>query len=52
MGGQKPLYLPRRIQPLHDPLSSPRRLVRILRSVIEAFVLAVLDARHDLALGG
>ena len=42
MGGQKPLHLPRRLEPLHDPLSSTRRLVGILGSVIEAFVLAVL----------
>jgi hypothetical protein len=27
MGGQKPLHLPRRLEPLHNPLWSPRRLV-------------------------
>ena len=27
------------------------RLVRVLRPVVECFVLAVLDPRHDLALG-
>jgi hypothetical protein len=52
MGRQKLLHLPRRFEPLHDPLSSSRRLVGILRSVVEAFVLAVPDPRHDLALGG
>ena len=51
MGGKKPLHLPRRLEPLHDPIASSRRLVGILRSVIEAFVL-LLDATHDLALGG
>src|SRR3954451_11917777 len=52
MDGQKPLHLPRRLEALHDPLSSSRRLVGILRPVVEAFVLAVLDAGHDLPLGG
>src|SRR3954447_17741984 len=52
MGGKKPLHLPRRLESLHDPLSSSARLMGILRPVIEAFVLAVLDARHDLTLGG
>src|SRR3954452_11724165 len=52
MDGQKPLHLPRRSEPFHDPLSSSRRLMRILRPVIEALVLAMLDPRHDLALGG
>jgi hypothetical protein len=50
MNGQKPLHLPRRFEPLHDPLSS-RWLVGILRPVVEALVLAVLDAGHDLPLG-
>src|SRR5690242_12220152 len=52
MDGQKLLHLPRRLEALHDPLSSSGRLVGILRPVVEAFVLAVLDARHDLPLGG
>jgi hypothetical protein len=52
MDGKKPLHLPRRLEPLHDSLSSSRRLVRILRPIVEAFMLAVLDAGHDLALGG
>src|SRR5271165_3809984 len=51
VGGKKPLHLPRRLEALHDPLSSASWLVGILRPVIEAFVLAVLDARHDLSLG-
>src|SRR3954470_3272652 len=52
MDGQKPLHLPRRLEALHDPLSSSRWLMRILCPVVEPFVLAVLDARHDLPLGG
>ena len=52
MGGKKPLHLPRRLEALHDPLSSSGRLVGILRPVVQALVLAVLDAGHDLPLGG
>src|SRR4051812_30935168 len=51
VGGEKPLHLPRRLEALHDPLSSSRWLVGILRPVVEAFVLAMLDAGHDLPLG-
>src|SRR5262249_18855435 len=35
---------------LHLPLSSARRLVRILGSVIEPLVLAMLNGGHDLSL--
>jgi hypothetical protein len=35
---------------LHLPLSSARRLVRIVRSVIVSLVLAMLDAGHELPL--
>jgi hypothetical protein len=52
MAGEKPLHLPRRLEPLHDPLSSPGRPVGILRPIVEAFVLPMLDTGHDLALGG
>jgi hypothetical protein len=52
MGRQKPLHLPRRLEALHHPLPSSGRLAGILRSIIEALVLAVLDAGHDLPLGG
>ena len=51
MSRQKPLRLPRRLEPLHDPLSSSGRLVGILRPVVEAFVLPMLDAGHDVTLG-
>jgi hypothetical protein len=50
MDGKKPLHLPWRLEPLHDPLSPSRRLVGI-RPVVEAFVLAMLDAGLDLPLG-
>jgi hypothetical protein len=49
--GKKPLHLPRRLEPFHDPLSSPSRLVGIPRSVVDPFVLPMLDAGHDLPLG-
>src|SRR5271166_5001227 len=49
--GKKPLHLPRRLETLHDPLSSSCRLVGVFRPVVEAFVLAMLDAGHDLPLG-
>ena len=51
MDGKEPLHLPRRLEAFHDPLSSSGRLVGIFRPVVEAFVLAVLDAGHDLPLG-
>ena len=38
MDGKKPLHLPRRLETLQDPLSSPGRLVAILRPVVEAFL--------------
>src|SRR5271166_1190178 len=49
--GKKPLHLPRRLETLHDPLSSSCRLVGVFRPVVEALVLAMLDAGHDLPLG-
>lgn len=52
--------LPSRIEPqqmvrfeaFHDGLSSSGWLMRILGLVVEAFVLTVLDTRHDLSLSG
>jgi hypothetical protein len=52
MGRQKSLHLPRLLESLHNPLPSSRRLVGVLRSAIEALVLAVLGTGHDLTLGG
>lgn len=38
-----------RFEALHDPLSSPDRLVRILRPIIQPFVGVMLDTQHDLS---
>ena len=51
VGREEALRLTGRFELLHLPLSSACRLVRILRSVIEALVLAMLNAGHDLPLG-
>jgi hypothetical protein len=45
------LHLPRRLEALHDLLSSSGWLMGILRPVVEALVLPMLDARHDLTFG-
>ena len=39
-----------RLEALHDPLSSPDRLMGILRPIVLPFVRTVLDAGHDLPL--
>src|SRR5882762_9580227 len=51
MGGKEALSLPWRLEPLHDPLSSSGRLMRVFGPVIEALVLPMLDPGHDLPLG-
>src|SRR6202030_438075 len=51
MGGKEALNVPRRLEPLHDPLSSSGRLMGVFSPVIEALVLSMLDPRHDLSLG-
>jgi hypothetical protein len=43
MGGKEALSLPRRLEPLHDPLSSSGRLMGVFGPVIEALVLPMLD---------
>src|SRR5215813_4168750 len=48
---QEALRLAGRFELLHLSLSSARRLVRILRSVVQSLVLAMLNAKHDLAFG-
>jgi hypothetical protein len=40
MDGKESLHLPWRIETFHDPLSSSRRLMRILCPIVEAFMLA------------
>ena len=39
-----------RFELLHLPFSATRRLVRILRSVVQSLMLAMLNAGHDLSL--
>src|ERR1700674_5621814 len=51
VSGKEALNLPRRLEPLHDPLSSARRLMGVFGAVIEALVLPMLDPGHDLPLG-
>src|SRR5260370_122658 len=51
MSGKEALNLPRRLEPLHDPLSSSGRLMRGFGPVIQALVLPMLDPGHDLPLG-
>jgi hypothetical protein len=47
---QKFQHLPWRCEPLHVSLSSSRRLVRILRSIVQPLVLAMFDTKaHVLA---
>ena len=50
VGREQALRLTGRFELLHLPLSSACRLVRILRSIVEALVLAMLNAGHDLPL--
>jgi hypothetical protein len=52
VGGQKALCLTGRLEPLHLPFSSSRRLVRYFGAVVEISALSVLDTWQDLALGG
>src|SRR5436190_10469967 len=51
MGGKEALNLPRRLELLHDPLSSSGRFMGVFGPVIEALVLPMLDPGHDLPLG-
>ena len=50
MGGEEVLGLPRRFEPLHLPLSSPRRSTRVLGSIIQISALSVFDVRKQLTL--
>jgi hypothetical protein len=43
VGRKEALRLARGLEPLHLPLSSSRRLMRVLRPVVQPLVLAVLD---------
>jgi hypothetical protein len=48
VGCEEALGLTGRFELLHLPLSSARRLVRILGSVVQSLVLPMLNAGHDL----
>ena len=51
ISGKEALNLPRRLEPLHDPLSSSGQLMGVFGPVIESLVLPMLDPGHDLPLG-
>ena len=51
MGEKDALNVPRRLEPLHDPLSASGRLMGGFGPIIEALVLPMLDPGHDLPLG-
>src|SRR5690348_16956889 len=51
MSGKEALNVPRRLESLHDPLSSSGRLMGVFGPVIEALVLPMLGPGHDLPLG-
>jgi hypothetical protein len=50
VGSEEALRLAGRFELLHLPLSSARRVVGILGSVVQSLVLAMLNAGHDLPL--
>ena len=52
IGGEEPLVMTRRLEPLHAPLALANGLVGVLRTIIEIRVLAMFHFRKDLALGG
>ena len=50
--GQEHLYLSRRFEPSHNPLTSPCRQMRILSSIVEPLMLPMLNVQaHILARG-
>src|SRR4051794_30918869 len=50
VGGEETLCLSRRLEALHLSFSPSRRLMRVLGSIVQALVLSMLNARHDLPL--
>ena len=46
VGGEEVLGLPRRFEPLHLPLSSSCRPMRVLGPIIQIPALSMLDARQ------
>jgi hypothetical protein len=51
VGRQEALCLPRRLEPLHLPFSTPGWSMRIFRTVVQVAALPVLDSRQQFALG-
>jgi hypothetical protein len=49
--GKEPLGMPCRLEALHPPLPLTRRVVRVLRTVVELAMLAMLYARQELTFG-
>ncbi|CDZ67315.1 Hypothetical protein NGAL_HAMBI2605_55950 [Neorhizobium galegae bv. orientalis] len=47
--GNKALKLPRGLEALHNPLTPSDRLMRVFRPIVQAFMRAVFDTRHDIA---
>ncbi len=39
------------LEAAHRPLALSRRLMRVFRTIVQPFVLAMLDTRHDFRLG-
>jgi hypothetical protein len=50
IGGEEPLGLPCRLEPLHAPLSLASGLMGVIRAVMEVPMLAVLHRRKHLLL--
>ena len=48
--GEATLSVPGRLEPLHASLPLARRLMRVLRAVIEVPVLSMLDTREEFPL--
>jgi hypothetical protein len=51
IGGQKPLGLSWRLEPLHPALSLAGRLMGVCSAVVQVAMLPVLDSWQELALG-
>ena len=48
---QKPLGLPGQFESLHDPFASSCWLMRVLRAVVQALVLAMFDSEDPSSPG-
>ncbi len=50
-GGQEALGMVSGLEAAHRPLALSRRLMRVFGTIVQPFVLAMLDTRHDFRLG-